>query len=221
MTSTSTWHAHIYDNPPKQPTPYFIATILGLDSSHLPVFVNTENLKSPDLKQRKKQKSDSDTSEEREDKEETSHPRSKQSSTEKSHNSLPKKSATKGKGDKEIGKCKKKKKARTTFTGRQIFELEKQFEAKKYLTATERSDMASLLNVTETQVKIWFQNRRTKWKKQEKEINEDANHNSDEQRTECGNESDSSSLAGSIDNNNSNDRSEKMDEEGIESSDMS
>ncbi|EDO30882.1 predicted protein, partial [Nematostella vectensis] len=60
-----------------------------------------------------------------------------------------------------------KKKARTTFTGRQIFELEKQFEAKKYLTATERSDMASLLNVTETQVKIWFQNRRTKWKKQE------------------------------------------------------
>ena len=62
----------------------------------------------------------------------------------------------------------KKKKARTTFTGRQIFELEKQFEEKKYLTATERSDMAALLNVTETQVKIWFQNRRTKWKKQEK-----------------------------------------------------
>ncbi|XP_065165531.1 homeobox protein Hox-A2-like [Atheta coriaria] len=59
----------------------------------------------------------------------------------------------------------KKKKARTTFTGRQIFELEKQFEMKKYLSSSERSEMAKLLNVTETQVKIWFQNRRTKWKK--------------------------------------------------------
>ncbi|XP_052773866.1 homeobox protein Hox-A2-like [Mya arenaria] len=61
----------------------------------------------------------------------------------------------------------KKKKARTTFTGRQIFELEKQFEQKKYLSSAERAEMASLLNVTETQVKIWFQNRRTKWKKHE------------------------------------------------------
>ncbi|KAL4232044.1 hypothetical protein ACF0H5_009622 [Mactra antiquata] len=61
----------------------------------------------------------------------------------------------------------KKKKARTTFTGRQIFELEKKFEQKKYLSSAERAEMASLLNVTETQVKIWFQNRRTKWKKHE------------------------------------------------------
>ncbi|XP_037091384.1 ventral anterior homeobox 2-like [Pollicipes pollicipes] len=63
----------------------------------------------------------------------------------------------------------RRKKARTTFTGRQIFELEKQFEMKKYLSSTERSDMAKLLSVTETQVKIWFQNRRTKWKKAENE----------------------------------------------------
>ncbi|XP_067134928.1 uncharacterized protein [Centruroides vittatus] len=61
----------------------------------------------------------------------------------------------------------KKKKARTTFTGRQIFELEKRFEVKKYLSSSERAEMAKLLNVTETQVKIWFQNRRTKWKKQD------------------------------------------------------
>lgn len=44
----------------------------------------------------------------------------------------------------------KKKKARTTFTGRQIFELEKQFEIKKYLSSSERAEMAKLLNVTET-----------------------------------------------------------------------
>lgn len=47
----------------------------------------------------------------------------------------------------------KKKKARTTFTGRQIFELEKQFEHKKYLSSSERSEMAKLLQVTETQVR--------------------------------------------------------------------
>ncbi|KJH47524.1 homeobox domain protein [Dictyocaulus viviparus] len=59
----------------------------------------------------------------------------------------------------------KKKKARTTFSGRQIFELEKQFDTKKYLSSTERTELAKKLHVTETQVKIWFQNRRTKWKK--------------------------------------------------------
>lgn len=50
----------------------------------------------------------------------------------------------------------KKKKARTTFTGRQIFELEKQFEQKKYLSSAERAEMATLLNVTETQVIIYI-----------------------------------------------------------------
>lgn len=50
------------------------------------------------------------------------------------------------------GEAQRKKKARTTFTGRQIFELEKQFELKKYLSSSERADMAKLLNVTETQV---------------------------------------------------------------------
>lgn len=47
----------------------------------------------------------------------------------------------------------KKKKARTTFSGRQIFELEKQFELKKYLSASERAELATLLNVTDTQVR--------------------------------------------------------------------
>merc|ERR1712098_931343 len=59
------------------------------------------------------------------------------------------------------------KKMRTTFTGRQIFIMEKMFETKKYLNASERSHLSRELCVTEQQVKIWFQNRRTKWKKQE------------------------------------------------------
>uniref|UniRef100_A0A1A9WEE9 Homeobox domain-containing protein n=1 Tax=Glossina brevipalpis TaxID=37001 RepID=A0A1A9WEE9_9MUSC len=56
--------------------------------------------------------------------------------------------------DSDSGSCdaRRKKKARTTFTGRQIFELEKQFEIKKYLSSSERTEMAKLLNVTETQV---------------------------------------------------------------------
>ena len=52
-----------------------------------------------------------------------------------------------------------KKKTRTTFTGRQVFELERHFGVKKYLSSTERADLARLLGVTETQVKIWYQNR--------------------------------------------------------------
>ncbi|KAH9362119.1 hypothetical protein HPB48_002097 [Haemaphysalis longicornis] len=48
-------------------------------------------------------------------------------------------------------KAARKKKARTTFTGQQIFELERQFENKKYLSSSERAEMAKLLNVTETQ----------------------------------------------------------------------
>nr|XP_027220268.1 homeobox protein Hmx-like [Penaeus vannamei] len=54
--------------------------------------------------------------------------------------------------DAEGSTDRKKKKARTTFTGRQIFELERQFEVKKYLSSSERAEMAKLLNVTETQV---------------------------------------------------------------------
>lgn len=52
--------------------------------------------------------------------------------------------------------ARRKKKARTTFTGRQIFELEKQFEMKKYLSSSQRAEMAKLLNVTETQVSHVF-----------------------------------------------------------------
>ncbi|CAF2782955.1 unnamed protein product [Rotaria sp. Silwood2] len=90
---------------------------------------------------------------------------------------------------------KKKKKARTTFTGKQIFELEKKFDDKKYLSSIERAEMATLLTVTETQVKIWFQNRRTKWKKTENISNAEAvEHKSGIRKMSSSSSSSSSSL---------------------------
>lgn len=55
---------------------------------------------------------------------------------------------------------------RTAFTSNQLKSLEQKFHDKKYLTITERNNLAKGLNLTDTQVKTWFQNRRTKWKKQ-------------------------------------------------------
>ena len=57
---------------------------------------------------------------------------------------------------------KKDKKGRATFSGAQIDELEKTFLATQYLTTAERARLAERLNLSESQVKIWFQNRRTK-----------------------------------------------------------
>ena len=55
---------------------------------------------------------------------------------------------------------------RTAFTSSQLKALEEKFHEKKYLTITERNGLAKALQLTDTQVKTWFQNRRTKWKKQ-------------------------------------------------------
>ncbi|KAF8790724.1 homeobox protein Nkx-6.1-like [Argiope bruennichi] len=59
----------------------------------------------------------------------------------------------------------KKKHTRPTFSGHQIYVLEKTFEQTKYLAGPERAKLAYALGMSESQVKVWFQNRRTKWRK--------------------------------------------------------
>ena len=59
----------------------------------------------------------------------------------------------------------KQRKARTAFTDYQLQTLERTFEKQKYLSVQDRQELAAKLNLTDTQVKTWYQNRRTKWKR--------------------------------------------------------
>ncbi|KAL9983961.1 hypothetical protein ACROYT_G006210 [Oculina patagonica] len=60
----------------------------------------------------------------------------------------------------------KPKRIRTIFTPEQLERLEKEFDRQQYMVGAERHYLAASLNLTETQVKVWFQNRRIKWRKQ-------------------------------------------------------
>ncbi|XP_063835894.1 homeobox protein MSH-B [Ostrinia nubilalis] len=65
----------------------------------------------------------------------------------------------------QSGSSSRGKRARTAFSAQQIKSLEAEFEKNRYLSVAARGRLARQLRLTETQIKIWFQNRRTKWKR--------------------------------------------------------
>ncbi|KAL7890157.1 hypothetical protein AOLI_G00024150 [Acnodon oligacanthus] len=65
--------------------------------------------------------------------------------------------------------ARKPKRIRTAFSPSQLLRLERAFDKNHYVVGAERKQLANSLSLSETQVKVWFQNRRTKYKRQKLE----------------------------------------------------
>lgn len=71
--------------------------------------------------------------------------------------------------------------SRPVFTQLQRRGLEKRFQLQKYITKHDRYQLAAMLGLSETQVKVWFQNRRTKWRQDMKDSERSNDDSKDDQ----------------------------------------